>query len=380
MLRENMQIIPVQTPEDLKAFIELPYQLYKDDPAWVAPLRSEQASQFVAAKNPMLNHCTYSLFLAREGEHVVGRISVFLDHLALDHWKQPIGLFGSFESINDEKVASALLQAAADWLKEKGMRTMRGPWSFASQEWGLVVDGFTPPPVIMGPYNPPYYNDLLQKFGLQKAKDLKVYVIDAGDGYRVPERILTLTEIVRKRYGVTVRPVNMKDLEADVVTITNLANESISDNWGFYPVTDAEARAMARDLKQVINPRAALIAEDANGKPIGFALSLPDINKLIKGLDGKLGIRGLWRMLTGLPKLTQYRMWALGVIPEHQSHAIDTLLYKATYDALYSPTIRLEINYVLEDNDRMNNAIYKLGAKDLRRYRVYEKSLGKGNS
>ncbi len=367
-----MQIISVQTPEDLRAFINFPYELYQNDPVWVAPLRSEQASQFVSARNPMLDHCTYTLFLAKEGERVVGRISAFLDHLALEHWKQPIGLFGSFECIEDEAVAHALLQAAVDWLKAKEMKTMRGPWSFASQEWGLVVEGFTPPPVIMGPYNPPYYNNYLGSFGLKKAKDLMVYVIDASDGYQIPERYLTLTEVVKRRYGVTVRPVDMKNLEADVVTITNLANESISDNWGFYPVTDAEARAMARDLKQVINPKAALIAEDANGKPIGFALSLPDINKLIKGLNGHLGIRGIWRMLTRLPKLNQYRMWALGVIPEHQSHAIDTLLYKATYDALYSPTIRMEINYVLEDNDRMNNALYKLGVKDLRRYRVYE--------
>lgn len=370
-----MQIIQVQTPEDLKAFIELPYQLYKNDPVWVAPLRSEQEAQFVAAKNPMLDHCTYTLFLAKESDRVVGRISAFLDRLALEHWKEPIGLFGSFESIDDEKVALALLQAAADWLKEKGMKSIRGPWSFASQEWGLVMDGFTPDPVIMGPYNPPYYNDFLSKFGFQKAKDLKVYVIDAKEGYQVPERILKMTEIVKKRYGVTVRPVDMKNLEADVVTILNLANESINDNWGFYPVTDAEARAMARDLKQVINPKGALIAEDAAGKPIGFALSLPDINKLIKGLDGKLGIRGIWRMLTQLPKMHQYRMWALGVIPEWQSRAIDTLLYKATYDGLYTEDLRMEINYVLEDNDRMNNAIYKLGAKDLRRYRVYEKAI-----
>ena len=370
-----MQIIQVQTPEDLKAFIELPYQLYKNDPIWVAPLRSEQAAQFIAARNPMLDHCTYALFLAKESDRVVGRISAFLDHLALDHWKEPIGLFGSFESINDERVALALLQAAADWVKAQGMKSIRGPWSFASQEWGLVVDGFTPDPVIMGPYNPPFYNDFLIKFGFQKAKDLKVYVIDAKDGYQVPERILKMTDIVKRRYGVTVRPVDMKNLEADVVTILNLANESINDNWGFYPVTDAEARAMARDLKQVINPKGALIAEDASGKPIGFALSLPDINKLIKGLDGHLGLRGIWRMLTQLPKLHQYRMWALGVIPEWQSRAIDTLLYKATYEGLYTEDLRMEINYVLEDNDRMNNAIYKLGAKDLRRYRVYEKAI-----
>jgi GNAT superfamily N-acetyltransferase len=370
-----MQIIPVQTPKDLQDFIDLPYQLYKDDPMWIAPLRSEQAAQFVPEKNPMLNHCTYTLFLAKEGDRVLGRVSAFLDTLALDHWKQPIGLFGSFECVNDETVALALLSAAEAWLKEMGMGSMRGPWSFASQEWGLVVEGYTPEPVILAPYNPPYYNDFLQKFGLAKAKDLKVYVVDARDGYLIPERYLTLTDIVQKRYGVTTRPANMKDLEKDVATIMDLANVSISDNWGFYPVTQEEARAMAHDLKQVINPNAAIIAEDKDGKPIGFAISLPDVNVLLKGLNGKLGLRGIWRMLFKLPKLTQYRMWALGVIPEYQSRAIDTLLYKATYDALWSPKIRLEINYVLEDNDRMNNALHRMGVKDLRTYRVYEKAF-----
>jgi ribosomal protein S18 acetylase RimI-like enzyme len=199
--------------------------------------------------------------------------------------------------------------------------------------------------------------------------------MDAAQGYKIPERYLTLTDVVKRRYGIKIRPADMKNLEADVATIMDLANTSISDNWGFYPVTNAEARAMAHDLKDIINPKAALIAEDSTGKPIGFAISLPDINLLLKGLDGRMGPRLIWRMLFKLPRLHQYRMWALGVIPEYQSRAVDALLYRATYEALYSPTTRMEINYVLEDNDRMNNAIYKLGAKDLRRYRVYEKAL-----
>lgn len=250
---------------------------------------------------------------------------------------------------------------------------MRGPWSFASQEWGLVVEGFEPPPVILAPYNPPYYNDLLSTFGLVKANDLLVYVIDARDRYEVPPRILTLTDKVRQRYRVRVRPVNMQRLEEDVLTITRLANESISDNWGFYPVTEEEARAMARDMRQIVHPRAILIAEEeATGRPIGFAMSLPDVNQILRGLNGRLLPFGWLKLLLRLPRLTTYRMWALGVIPEYHGRAIDTLLYRATYDAIYSDQLRLEINYVLEDNDRMNNALHKLGVKDLRRYRVYE--------
>jgi len=370
-----MEILQVKSPNELQEFINLPYRLYKEDPVWVAPLRSEQQSQFVPAKNPMLNHCTYTLFLAMDNGTCIGRISAFLDHLALGHWKQPIGLFGSFECINDPDAANMLFSTARDWLRSKGMTSMRGPWSFASQEWGLVVEGFTPSPVILAPYNPPYYNDLLNQFGFSKAKDLMVYVIDAREGYAIPPRILELTEKVAKRYNVHTRAVDMHNLEADVMTITRLANESISDNWGFYPVTDEEARTMAHDLKQIINPKAVIIAETAGGQPIGFAMTLPDVNVILKGLKGSLLPFGWLKMLAKLPHLNQYRMWALGVIPEYQGKAIDTLLYRATYEAIYTNKIRLEINYVLEDNDRMNNALYKLGVKNLRRYRVYETGI-----
>lgn len=370
-----MEIIPVTSKKELREFIKLPYNLYRNDPLWVAPLRSEQHAQFIPLKNPMLEHCDYTLFTAHKNGQVVGRVSAFLDHLALEHWQQPIGLFGSFECINDAETATGLLSAARDWLKAKGMKLMRGPWSFASQEWGLVVEGYEPEPVILAPYNPPYYNNLLTSFGFVKAKDLLVYVIDAANGYCIPERILTLTDKIQKKHGIHVRQINMNNLEEDVITITELANASISDNWGFYPVTRDEARAMARDLKQIIHPQAILIAETSEGRPIGFAMSLPDINQILKGLNGHLFPLGILRMLTKLPKLTHYRMWALGVIPEYQGKAIDTLLYRATYDAIYSQNIRMEINYVLEDNDRMNNALLKLGVKNLRRYRVFELTI-----
>jgi ribosomal protein S18 acetylase RimI-like enzyme len=227
----------------------------------------------------------------------------------------------------------------------------------------------------MAPYNPPWYNEQLENYGLTKIKDLLVYYIDAREGYQIPERILTLTEKIEKRYNVHVRPINMKQLEKDVMTIVDLSNQSIADNWGYYPVTLEEGKALARDMKQIVDPKALLIAEDASGKPIGFAMTLPDVNSLLKGLNGRLFPFGIFKLLFGLPKIRQYRMWALGVIPEYQGKAIDTLLYRATYEALYSPTIRLEINYVLEDNDRMNNALVKLGVKPLRKYRIYQKSI-----
>ncbi len=367
-----MEIRTVQSKADLKHFIELPYRLYRNDPVWVPPLRDEQKSTFDPARNPMFDHCTTALFLAEEGGQIIGRVSAFVDHLALEAWKEPIGLFGSYECGNNLVASRMLLDTARRWLREQGMQAMRGPWSFTSQDWGTVIEGYTPSPVLMAPYNPPYYNEQLEAFGLSKVKDLMVYYIDTREGYQVPERIIKLTDLVQKRYNVRVRPIDMKRLEEEVPILVRLINISLADNWGIYPVTDAEAAAMVRDLKQIVHPKAILIAEDQAGKPIGIAMSLPDINVLLKGLNGRLFPFGWLKLLWGIPRLNQYRMWALGVLPEYHGKAIDSLLYRAMYDYLYNQNLRLEINYVLEDNDRMNNALMKLNVKPLRRYRIYQ--------
>ncbi|MDI7277407.1 MAG: N-acetyltransferase [Anaerolineae bacterium] len=370
-----MDIRPVRTQADLRRFVDLPYRLYRHDPIWVPPLRSEQWAQFDPRRNPMLDHCEHALFLLEDGGQVVGRISAFVDRLALEHWRQPIGLFGSYECVEDDQAAQLLLGAAREWLRQHHMAAMRGPWSFASQEWGLVVDGYTPPPVLLAPYNPPYYNRHLEAFGLEKAKDLLVYYADAAEGYRIPERYLTLTDRVQQRYGVTVRTADMAHLADEVAAIVAMANRAIADNWGFYPVTEAEGRALARDLRQVLDPRGALIAEGPDGRPIGFCLALPDVNLLLRGLNGRLFPLGWLKLLWGLPRLRQYRLWALGVVPEYQGKAVDALLYRRTYENLAPRRVRVEINYVLEDNVRMNNALRNLGVKYLRRYRVYEMAI-----
>jgi len=370
-----MHLQKVNTHQQLKQFIQLPYRLYRHDENWIAPLRSEQWAQFDPQKNPMLTHCETQLFLLKKGKEVIGRCSAFIDHLAVEHWGEPIGLFGSFECIENEQAAQLLLEAAQDWLKAHGMTAMRGPWSFASQEWGLEIEGGERPPVILAPHNPPYYADYFTKFGLNKAIDLIAYLADMKDGYRLPERYLKLTDRISDRFGVTVRPVDMNHLEKEVMTIVELSNRSISDNWGYYPVTADEARAMAHDLRQIVNPEALLIAQDAEGNPIGFGLSLPDVNTLLKGGNGRLFPFGWLKLLLGLKKIRQYRMWALGVVPEYQGKAIDTLLYKATHDALKDSQVCMEINYVLENNHRMNNALLKMQVKPIRRYRVYEKTI-----
>lgn len=370
-----MQIKAVQSRNDLNTFVKLPYQIYSRDPMWVEPLRSEVRGQFDPVKNPLLDHCEYQLFILMDGKRAVGRIAAFIDLLAVDYWKEKIGLFAYYECPDNKKAAQALLTGAAEWLRNKGMTSMRGPWSFVSQEWGAVLEGFEPPPVVMSPYNPPFYNDQYTDFGLKKVKDLLVYYIDAGEDYQIPERILTLTDKVAGRYGVHCRQMDTRNFDRDVETFIELSNSSLALNWGYSPVTEEEVRAMARDMKPILHPHAVIFAEDSQGKAIGFAIALPDVNKLIKGLNGRLLPFGWLKILTGLPRLKQYRMFALGVIPEYHGKGIDSLIYRALYESCYSADLRMEINYVLENNGPMNNAIIKLGAKPLRKYRVYEKKI-----
>ncbi|MBN1180014.1 MAG: hypothetical protein JXD18_12440 [Anaerolineae bacterium] len=371
-----MRVRPVADRRDMRAFVDLPYRLYRDDPVWVAPLRDEQRKQFDPRHNPLLDHCEWQLFLLEDAGQVVGRIAAFIDTLAVDFWKERIGLFGYFECIRNAEGARMLLEAAREWLRARHCTAMRGPWSFVSQEWGMVVEGFAPPPVIMAPYNPAYYNAFLVDFGLDKVKDLVCWYISAAEGYDIPPRILQLTDAVARRYGVRVRPLDMRCYDREVQTLIELSNASIIDNWGYSPVTEAEVQAMARDLKPVIQPKGVLFAEDREGRPIGFAIALPDVNALIKGLDGRLFPVGLLKLLWGIPRLRQYRMFALGVIPEYQGKAVDSLIYRALYESLYTPDLWMEINYVLEDNWPMINGIAKLGARPLRRYRVYEMGIG----
>jgi GNAT superfamily N-acetyltransferase len=375
-----MNVLPVTTKKELKKFIELPYRLYKNDSVWIPPLRDEITGQFNSIRNPFLDHCRYQLFLLVEKGEVIGRIAAFIDDLAVDFWQEQVGLFGYFESPADFKAAEILMEHAYNWLKTNGMQKMRGPWSFVSQEWGSVIEGFSPSPVVMSPYNPPYYNNHYEAFGLNKIKDLLVYQIDSSQNYQIPERILTMTEKIRKRYAIDTRILNMKNLEQDVEKIIALSNASLIKNWGYSPVTDAEVRAMVNDLKQIIQPKGVIFAEDQQGNAVGFAIAIPDINVLLKGLNGRLLPFGWLKLLRGIPRLSQYRMFALGVVPAYHGKGIDSLLYRALYDSIYSQDMKMEINYVLEDNDPMNNAIIKLGAKPYRRYRVYEKDISTINN
>jgi len=370
-----MKIYLVESRRDMQDFIRFPYKLYRQDKVWIPPLLSEQRKQFSPKTNPFLEHCQWQLFLLKDKGKIIGRIAAFIDKLAMDFWKERIGLFGYYECIPDSAASNLLLEAAKNWLIKKQCSSMRGPWSFVSQEWGMVVEGFKPSPVLMAPYNPSYCNAHMADFGMSKAKDLLCWQISMEEGYRIPQRIMNLTDRVSERYSVRIRKMNMKKYDEEIQIILDLSNQCLIENWGYSPATESEAKAMAKDMRRIIQPKGVLFAEDKNGRQIGFAIALPDLNSLLKGMKGRLLPFGFVKIMWGIPRLRRYRLFALAVDPEYQRKAVDSLLYRALHESLYAKDLWIEINYVLEDNLPMINAINKLEATQSRRYRVYEMEI-----
>jgi len=343
-----MKIISVNTRRDLKKFIHLPYQLFKTDNHWIPPLLLDQKNIFNPNKNNLLQHCDYQLFILKESDKIIGRIAVYINRDYNSYWKETTGFFGHYECVNQPEASRILLETAQTWLQDRGMKLMRGPWNFVSQDFGLIIDGFELPPVILSSYNPPYYIDQMAQSGLTKTKDLLVYNCDIQKGYQIPRRFLDFTNKIAKRYRVNVRPINMKNLVNDARIIVNLTNESLANNWGFYPIALKEAEQIADDLKQIIHPEVVLIAE-VNGQAIGYVITLPDINTILKTMNGRLFPFGLFKLMSGLKKINRYRIWAMGIAKAYQRKGISVLLMRRLNDVLSLRKAYVEANYFISN-------------------------------
>ena len=352
-----------------KDFITLPYTLYKNTPAWIPPLKSEEKKAFRPATNPYLQRCLFQHFIAYKKGVPAGRISAFIDELSNQVWEKPVGLFGSYECIDDHSVAHLLLDTAVGWLKKKNMKTVQGPLLFQSQEWGFLTQAYDKKTMIMEPYNHPWYLEQMEIYGFRKVKDLLSYTMDTSRGYVLPERFIALHEKLLEKHQIVIRKLDMKHLTRDVKKICDIANRSTRQNWGYVPVTNTEAEDMAASLKPVVDPDIIMIAE-SRGEPVGYLIVLPDINQLLDGLNGRLFPRGLFRLLFKKHTINRYRVWALGIIPSFQRKALE--LYKIL---MAKHPQQVDANYVLEDNSAMNNAIIKMGFREEKRYRIYEKSI-----
>ncbi|MFN0064591.1 MAG: N-acetyltransferase family protein [Myxococcaceae bacterium] len=376
----DVEIQPVSSTADREAFLRFPMRLYQDDPNFVPPILAERRDFLDPKRNPFFQHASVQLFLARRGGDVVGRIAAVDDPNWNKFHNSQTGFFGMFDAIDDAGVAAALFDIAAQWVARRGLKTFLGPVNLSTNsDCGLLVEGFDTPPSMMMPYNFPYYTRLFEASGFRKARDLWSYEISSS--IAPPEQVVRVADRLRATPGVTVRQLRLKELPEETRRIKSIYHAMLEQTWGFVPLSDDEFDLIAARLKPLVQmcPDLCLIAE-VHGEPVAFALTLPDSNVALKAAGGQLtrfGLPvGLARMWWASRKIDRLRMLMLGIKPGYRRRGIDALLAIETLRTArahgYSGA---ELGWTTEDNELMNRAIERMGARRYKTYRMYERSL-----
>lgn len=365
--------------QDVSAFLEVPHRVYKGDPNWVAPLDMEMKDRLDPKANPFFEHAEAMYFVAERDGELVGRITAQIDHEHQKRYADAAGFFGFLDTVEDPAVASALLDAAAAWLRERGMKTVRGPISLSIwEELGMLVEGFDTPPMIMMPHHRAYQGGLVEAAGFAKLKDVFAWKYIMGE---VPARARKAHEELLKEPNLKIRTVDMSQVERDVRIIMDIFNDAWIDNWGFVPLTENELKKTAKDFKLLLQPQIALIAE-VDGEPAAVSIGLPNLNEAIADLDGKLVPLGwaklLWRLK--VRGLKSGRLIILGIKKKFRTQKKWMPLSIALYVEMNKRGQALgmthsELSWTLEDNAAVNVAIKAMGGKVYKRYRVYERGL-----
>lgn len=373
----SLQVLEVSGGKHLTQFIRLPWSIYGNDPAWIPPLLREQVAALSRTKNPFFDHGEARLLLALDGNHPVGRISAHVNRLHNERHHDKVGFFGFFECVYSQPVAAALFEAAENWLREKGMDTVRGPMSFTiNDEVGLLIRGFEHPPKVLMGHNPAFYQQLVEAEGYTKAKDL--FAWDYGST-QVPELATRLAARVQGMQGLAIRQVDPRHWDQEIRVIMDIFNSAWSDNWGFVPLTERELKKTASDLKRIVDPRIALIAE-FEGEPVAISIAFPDLNQMTKDLNGRLFPLGWMKLLSRFRK-KQYsdaRLVLLGIRKEYRKKlsGLSMALYVQMHSRCRSMGLRGgELGWTLEDNERINRGIELMGGIPYKTYRIYHKAL-----
>jgi GNAT superfamily N-acetyltransferase len=373
-----LQVRPVSGRRDLNAFIKLPFRLRADDPQWIPPLLFERREFLDKRKNPWFQHAEAQYFLAERDGEVVGRITAHSDQRWDSYQGGSDGMFGFFDSENDPEVAAALLDAAASWVRERGRERLLGPMDFTTNdECGLLIEGYDEPSMILEPWHPPYYRDLIEGQGLEKTIDLLMWELWFGDlkeGESFTPMIHAAAEHSRDE-GVVVRQMRKREMEAEVARFMEVYNVAWGRNWGFVPITEAEVKFQAKNLKPVLDENWAMIAEK-DGEVVGAALTLPDIDQVLARMKGRLLPFGWWHFLRRKRHITQLRVFALGVLPQHQHLGVAAALYEGHLESAqkHGPAGG-HMGWILETNKAMNRAMEGMGGRVVQKYRIYEKAL-----
>jgi GNAT superfamily N-acetyltransferase len=373
----TVDVRPVQGRRDLERFIRLPFRLYRNEPLWVPPLLWERRQFLNRRKNPFFRHGEAEYFLARRDGRVVGRITAQVDRHLNEFQQNAWGLFGFFECEDDPEAATALLEAAASWLRERGRDRIVGPMDFTTNdECGVLVDGWRHPPIILTNWTHPYYPQLIEGAGLAKAMDTYMWSLYVDKRENVHQAIWDMADKVETEHGITARHFRKKDLDAEVNRFLEIYNAAWQRNWGFVPLTDEEVRHYAKQLRPLLDENWAMVAEK-DGETVGAALTLPDWNQVFQKMNGRLFPLGWAKFLLGRRKIDRVRVFALGVKREFQHTGVAAKLYQMHFDsAERTPQKGGEMGWILETNKPMNRAMEGMGGKIVRTYRMYERTFG----
>ena len=385
MAQSDLVITPVSGKADLKAFIDLPWRLYANDPNWVPPLKGEVKELLTPGKNPFFGHAEAQYFLARRGGQVVGRISAHIDRLAL---AQPAeqgmgpgtGNFGLFEA-EDEAVGAALIATAEDWLRKKGMTRVLGPISLSIwEEPGLLIAGHDHPPTVMMGHNSAGYQPMIEGSGYTPVKQLKTYELDITKEF--PPLIQRIVQSGEKNARIRIRPVDKSKFDKEAAIILSILNDAWGHNWGFVPITDEEVAHTGKKLKPIVFEDLIMVAE-LDGEPVAFMMTLPDLNEAVAPLNGSLFPFGFIKLLKWLrkPNPRTMRVPLMGVVQKLQSSRMASQLAFMMIEYIRRNAItrygstRGEIGWVLDDNQGMNAIADAIDSKVNKIYQIYEKSL-----
>jgi GNAT superfamily N-acetyltransferase len=374
--RGTLEVRPVADKRELNAFIKLPWRLYRNEPHWVPPLLFDRKRFFDRGRNPFFKHAEVEFFLAWRNGQPVGRITAQIDRHFNEFQDNAWGMFGFFECGQDPEAARALLSAAETWLRARGRDRMVGPMNFTTNdECGVLVEGHDLLPTVLTDWHHPYYLGLIEGAGLAKAMDLYMWSLDVSDRDAVHPAIWRIAGQVESKYGITVRHMRKKDMEAEVGLFLEVYNAAWERNWGFVPLTEEEVRHYAKDLKPVLDENWAFIAEK-DGRPIAAALTLPDYNQALIHLNGRLLPFGWAKLLWYRRKIDRVRVLALGVKREYEHTGVGAKLYQMHWEAGERTRQKSgETGWTLETNRSMNRAMERMGARIARRYRLFEKVL-----
>jgi GNAT superfamily N-acetyltransferase len=369
----------VSSRRDLKAFIDLPYGLHSSHPLWVPPLKIERRIFLNRKMNAFFTHGEAEYFLARRDGRVVGRISAQVNNAFNDHQQKRWGWFGFLEFEDDQEVLEALLAAAQAWLAERGQERMVGPASFAmNDDSGVLIEGYDLRPMVLQPWNPPYYQQRLEQAGMGKAMDLLMWNLEVTERDKVMPVIWELAEKVQSEHGIRVRPMRRRQLRKDLDSFAEVYNSAWSKNWDFVPYSKKDLDAYAFDLHLVFDKHWFMIAErEDTGEVVGMAITVPDINQVLEKMKGRLLPLGWWHFLRKGRIVDRVRVGFLGVKPEYQHTGVAAKLYQAHFDAAEArPQKGGEMGWILETNTAMNRGMEAMGGKVVKRYRIYERILG----